>query len=299
MKNLFTLCAIFLVMYSTAFAQKIRFTDSDNQWNVFFAKLENGGILQQEYQYKAHDTITIGGLIYRRTDFGDIREDTLTGKVYVTNPYKDQDTLDRLLYDYKLNFGDTATLYYGSDSSKITLLANDSLQIDSVWYKVLHFGGYYYYGGFAQGQWVEYTIIEGIGCISGLLWPLRPFNGEGGEQLECFYSKNGKPILSKTVDQWFDNNKSCYLSINDLKKKLTAEIFPNPITVDTKIAFPDIISKGNLQVVNALGQVVFDQNFTNKNSIRIGDKISKAGIYFYHVTDFGNSSVYTGKIVCQ
>jgi hypothetical protein len=248
----------------------------------------------------------IGGLRYRKLGGMYIREDTVTNKVYLSAGTIDE----QLLYDYNLMPGDTMIVYTtgccGTISSQV--IGIDSTQINGRWYKIWHFQR-------TQGLPLAlyYYVVEGIGCINGLDFPVREdlqeYFGQTIEQILCF-DNNGvsfpltNPIEIAAPTSYlnynFDNASSCTLGTDKIVAKTeNATVSPDPVNASSKIVLSYNMLSGSLVVVNDLGQVVINSSFKNKEELPIGVTIYTPGIYYYRVTDNANGNMFSGKFVNQ
>ncbi len=295
------LAFVLLTLASSSFAQKIRFSDSTNVWHVYQDGINGNYVHTLNYT----GTTTIHSVVYRKIDeFASgtssfaitecpclIREDTLANKVFIVKPTA-IDTAEQVLMDYNLRVGDTLK---GNNTSTYTVASLDSVSINSRWYKVWHLTSP------AGGTYNDYTIIEGIGSIPILWFPVdTEATFENQFLLTCFANNGTTPFVSPLVDGYFDNATSCTLSVNDINtKSKTANVSPNPISRDSKITLPYSISSGTLVVLNDIGQTIISTTFQHKDELLIGDKIVTPGIFFYRVTDKGTGNVFAGKVICR
>ena len=314
MKKALWITLLILACFSS-FAQKIRFSDSTNQWTWLFCSIDGGQPIWL-YSYLSFEnysgTVIINSHEYLGLGSSLIREDTIANKVFIryyNTSTSTLDTVDEVLYDYNLSVGDTIKHYVSDYFSTSWVTSIDSTLINGIWYKVWHFSGNlvtpgYFIGGFA------YNVIEGIGCTNGLTYPYNPAPPfEASDQLVCFQNMGDSPPLSNPVTSWgvaiivyFDDSASCAMHPLDISKlnnknKITS-IFPNPIDRTSKIVLPDKGS-GTLAVFNDLGQMIFCSTFEHKAELLIGDKINVPGIYFYRITDNEGARQYSGKFVFQ
>lgn len=295
------LALLLLILDSSSFAQKIRFTDSANVWKGFNIDLSTYPITTIEnYTASYLSDSVVNGHTYKVLFFNIdalfidlylIREDTLTSKVYAKNPAAtgfSSDTTEQILYDYNWRIGDTVNRDWSEQHFKNYVYDIDSTLINGTWYKVWHF----------EGTSGLYDVIEGIGCVSDPAFPMIPSSFESYIQLTCFSNNGFAPAVSPKVGNYFDNATSCTLAVNDIiKKNKNAVVSPNPITTDSKITLPYSISSGTLVVLNDIGQTIINTPFQNKDELLIGDKVATPGIFFYRVTDKSTGNVFAGKFV--
>jgi len=304
------LALLLLILNTSSFAQKIRFSDSTNVWkgldydwttsppsvDLYTASYISDSIING-YHYKL--LLAVFNTYYPNSEYYFIREDTIASRVFARNLFysgSSSDTIEQILYDYNWLVGDTVNRYYGTSEHYQTYIEGiDSTMINGIWHKVWHFMPTATTESMGTA---EYYVIEGMGCISDPLLPLRPMAFENGTQLTCFANNGTTPFVSPMVDGYFDNATSCTLAVNDIiKKNKSATVLPNPISIDSKITLPYSISSGTLVVLNDIGQTIINTPFQNKDELLIGDKITTLGIFFYRVTDKSTGNVFAGKFV--
>ncbi len=286
-------CLLFAV--HSSYAQKIRFTDTSNMWGVYWVNAASfsSGI----------DNISAAGSIvknsYVYTDFKAyyVREDTLQNVVFIL---KAKDSIERILYDYNLKLGDTFTMINGNttiDTFFHLVTKVDSVLLNADRKKVWTFKCYYS-NVFGATTEPPYTVIEGIGCLRGLFYPMYPFYFEYGEQVVCFTNNNAKPIVNPAIGN-FDNTTSCKLSVSSTHiQSQSITIIPNPANESSKLVFPYILQQGRLVVTNTLGQVVMQKEFQQKDKIELG-VLPSGGVYFYTIIDNLAGKSYKGRFVYE
>ena len=286
------LIALFLLFSAASFGQKIRFCDKNNRWKVKedYPYSATGSLRDYHYLY---DTL-MNGYTYEALLFYTfyeghtyfVREDTVIGKVYV----RINDSIEDILYDYNWQLGDSVCRNIAGQVYTHYVDGIDSTLINSVWYKVWHFGPLIN---------LAYYVIEGIGCTQDPRFPLAPLNQEDITTLICFSNTGGNPVVTPAV-YYFDNYESCKLGIDESAIQYkTTRIIPNPTNGTSKIVFSHDISSGSLIIVNQIGQTIANLSFQNKVALQIGDKLKLPGIYYYRVTDNENGEVFFGKFLNQ
>jgi hypothetical protein len=297
MRKLLYILLILLTVHSS-YAQKIRFTDTTNEWtycNIGTSPTNPPYNYVTISSFKG-DTV-VNTIQYKKTNFGLVREDTVNKKVYIKNlvyNYSSVDTNERILYDYNLQVGDTIANSYTYKSFKHYVKEIDSTQINSVWYKVWNIVAV---SGTSSFSW--YSIIEGIGSTKGPWFSVYPYEFENVRYLTCFNNNHSTPIVNPKVSSFFDNATSCKLSVPSTNKQSQSiTIIPNPANENSKIVFPYAIQQGRLVVTNAMGQVVLQKDFQNKEQITLGG-LPAEGLYFYTVIDKLRNNSYKGKFVYQ
>lgn len=300
MKKLLHVILLLICTY-TVNAQKIHFTDTSNKWTVWY-RYQATGLQTNIYSYTG-DT-TINGLQYRVSQFGLVREDTASHKVYIKNCRNNtgiqfSDTNELVLYDYNLVVGDTVRYIYGkpNDSFVSYVKTVDSVKINNTWHRTWLMEPLV----FSQ----HYTVIEGVGSTAGPWIPVHPAIFEDGWTLKCFYNNGIHPTVVPAVAVFgapaaFDNDQSCALAIQDIDKwNKNVKLVPNPANSRSRILLPNEIMQGRLTIVNTIGQTVYAHFIKNETEIYIGDKLNAAGIYFYTVTDELTGHRYAGKFVYE
>jgi len=305
------LISLLIFLSFLSFGQKIHLTDSTNSWTFLSISEGPGGpYIYSDQEYYSGDTV-VNGNKYRKFSGSCLREDTNTHKVYLNTLYPD--STDILLYDYNLQVDDTLsfgvnTSGSGHDTSSSWVILIDSTQINGLWYKIWYFKGYYMPAVTYDPYY--YTVIEGIGCINGIGFPLDKElqYGNPSEQLTCFENNGTIYPLSKPVPDYglissydfnFDNATSCEkLGVNQINSRSkTCSLFPNPINESSKIVLPYNITSGSLVIVNDVGQEIINMPFQNKEELLIGDQIKVPGIYCYRVRDNQSGATFSGKFV--
>lgn len=309
MKNLLLLLLLCsLSLYCSA--QKIRFTDSSNVWHVaesvgetvytyFFGS--DTVIGDKHYRPLIRSVIEAGGDTILLNNQYIVREDTVLGRVYYRDISLLIDTLEKQLYVYDLNFGDTVNFGSYTDS----VIAIDSIYIDGYYYKVYTMRD----AGSSTTLMHAYTYIERIGALPGPGYPISPLCFfEFSSALCCFQNKGNYPVIYLEYQNceynWVFNNDSCncepppYSGINGINKNLFhVEIFPNPLQPSSIIRWEEPMGQGKLSVTDAVGRIVVTKEIRNANSIPIGQLIKETGIFFYEITDIKNKRSARGKLV--
>jgi len=308
---------LFLSLPTLCSAQKIYFTDSTNFWEiketyVFASSLPE--YFYYDFWYGA-DT-TIGSTVYKKmlcsdSSRGYVREDTAAGIVFY---YNSGTAMEDTLYNYNFNSDDTIDYQVGSyniiDGRDPYF---DSALINGVSYKRFDYGctncnSYAFYRG--------YTTIEGIGCLSGPLFPTSLGACMDGVayisfDLLCFSQNNIAPsfsihpIIDCSGTGWVTNSSTCGpTGINSLLftgNKL--QVYPNPVkeqlTVETN--FVNSI-KEQIRIIDISGRAVYN-SYINKSKTELDMSSFAEGIYFVEIiySDAQGASMYktVRKIVKQ
>lgn len=192
-----------------------------------------------------------------------IREDTIQKLVLILVSNQ-----EKIMYNFNKNVGDTAKIYsplWGTMTT--TLQTKDSILIsDGFYHKRFNFSGL--------------TIIEGVGCINGLLSPDPPF--EINRQLLCIAQVY--PTLT-TIYNSGGVGQLCPIITNvpietDMRKYIS--IFPNPTSDVLNIKTESVIPK-YIQIKNILGQTIISINTITQDLSTINIKDLSQGVYFINV----------------
>jgi hypothetical protein len=306
----------FLLCFHSSFAQKIRFTDTSNSWRVVMAWPFGSPPGQQSVNYHYQGPILIDTVKWCDFQFGYLREDTTTRKVYVRNlnivasGVSLVDTQERMLYDYNWIVGDSTVQVYGVDSFKCFVVSIDSTQIGSIWHRLWYFKSTFYSADTLKDT-NDFTVIEGLGSNKGPWFPVYPNEGNRIPDfnfyafgIACFHNNGVQPKVNPAVGiayhVGFDNYASCILSVDEIDaEKKTALVIPNPANTQSKIVLPYIIQSGTVAIVNAVGQIVYKQEIKNKETIPLDKAGLSSGVYFYQVWDALNGKGFSGRFVWE
>ncbi|MCB0697126.1 MAG: T9SS type A sorting domain-containing protein [Chitinophagaceae bacterium] len=279
---------LFLLFTQILSAQKIRFTDSGNVWHEGFSDMYTWGVGKFEIQ----KDVTINGIVYKSftTPGFFVRNDTTTQRVYML-----KGGVEYLLYDFSLQVGDS--IHYPNGTHYVSRI--DSVKLDSVWHTV------FYFNTGTAGGW-PYAVVEGIGCIDGIIFPLDNYhNVEGHSWLVCFHHNGNKtnvtpPILygNTGVNITFTNTDSCYVGVATLSKTShgSVTISPHHATVISKIILPEDLQEGTISIFNTIGQVVKTLFIYHAQAIPVKELQLNTGMYYYRISDNKTGQVWQGKL---
>lgn len=274
-------------------AQKIRFTDTSNVWQLLNQNVLD--IFWSPVKSSITGTTIHNGIIYSiyhsNYDSVLVRFDSASNIVYAKvyyNKYYGADTTEFTLYNFSLNIGDSLKTPHFS----YVVSAKDSLYIN----------GTKHYTFEIQTNFNTIKILEGIGSIQDPLMPYFGFFFEERQKLTCFQQNGSFPVLSSTYNG-FDNSISCKDTNGlDVKKmpinKKEVNISPNPANQFSKITFSNTIQSGSLIITDVLGKTVYSKQIVNKTEIAIGE-IPACGIYFYTIFNNFNNEYYKGKFMYE
>lgn len=300
MKNYLFLITLLCLFALPSNAQKIRFTDSTNRWNVVTGW---GAKWPPPLYYATKDyyydfSYIVSGQVRRRLQGGGhgsvwqsfwVWEDTTIGKVYILNPHTNA---EEVLYDYNMKVGDTLKNWHG-DARANVVAGIDSVLINNVWHKVFH--------GYNSNTAFNFRIIEGIGTDGT---PIAPdFNYLGSEQLislACFQNKGMVPVTPANSSFRIKNCADTLLSVQDLDKtNKHVEVYPQPAHSQITIKISYLITNGFICISNTLGQLVYRFDFSQKDKLDIRNTTGMKGVYYYRIADKVNGNEYSGKLLFE
>ncbi len=299
MKYIISLLLLVIALASSA--QKIRFSDTRNEWKTL-AFVFDGPPFKQEFAYGA-DTIAYGHaykLLHNNISYfyctamwssgtcpggggggggGSselyfIREDTLNNKVY----YRDittvsTDTLEHLLYNYNLTVGDSINFTFMGSTLTDTVASIDSTLINGVYHKIFNMINKQY--GFMR----SYTVVEGIGCTNNPLFPaLFGVCFEYGESLYCFSQAGIRPVIHAPINSCatftticchitltsFDNTTNCatVLSSKNTASQNAIAATPNPANGFLNITSDHPFDNSTLSIYDLTGTRIYHTQLT-------------------------------------
>lgn len=209
----------------------------------------------------------------------------------------------KLLYDFNLAVGDTATVFpyeeYNNnaiDSVNIIVLDIDSVMIFSSYRKRFKITP-----TFCGTGWDNYEYwIEGIGSTAGLFGPgtFQPCVVDlAFYELLCFQENN--------LTEYFNSYQSCYHPVNSSKvdvisdKSLNVEIFPNPL-YDRSVINIEQCNKGDkIDFFDVFGKKIKSYELKSKSEkivLNRDDFKNTSGFYFYRILS-ETKVVKSGKLV--
>lgn len=225
--------------------------------------------------YRSNDSLMINWSFT-----GSIRE-TDSGSVYYLSGSAD---MERLLYDFGVNEGDSIKLDGGSLGY---------LYIDSVRYKP--FGNFNEIRKFIyirKDECEESLWIEGVGSAKGILYDSRNLCSVGeANNLVCFYENDSLKYHMDYYSTCFPYGK--YTSIETKIKK-------NPLTIKDNndliiFELESIQNQTLFQLFDLSGRVLCTEKIRNQKSIAIEKDRFENGVYIYilHATE----GYFSGKIL--
>lgn len=221
------------------------------------------------------------------TYYASVREDTIREKIYCIQ--KD-DGIERLIYDFSLNAGDTASIYsywpFGRYPEKISIKVKnvDSIQIDGLFRKRINV--HYIEESAFTDSW-----IEGIGSQYGLFYPLaRGYLVDLGlPELLCVHLDN--TIIYQTSNCCY---KDILLGIYE-NAQHRFKVYPNPAKNILHVE-RDINSKDQIQyyIINNQG-IIFEKGILPPDYIDIS--ILDKGFYFILLFNDTKPLLYSTKFI--
>jgi hypothetical protein len=289
---------LIIVMFCSwlTFGQKIRFTDTTNQWTIVDGRNSPSGIQWgMPRQVRLGEDTVINGKHYRLFDDVFVREDTNQQKVYAkVFGHMHIDTAERILYDYNLRMGDTLRQTYGDTMFATHIVVDlDSVLINNIYHRTYKFEYLHGYVPFFMTT-PGYDVVEGIGCAYfNPLFPIEAWYFEGGSLLSCFQNQYGRPDIGKSIVR-FDNK--CTLSALQMENnELRVDISPNPVNERSIIKLPYTLKAGSLIISNAFGQVILKKQLIYTDELEI-DKQYNPGVYYYQIIN-NEGERYFGKFI--
>lgn len=295
------LSILFVVFSFRGSAQKIKFTDSTNKWIIYVTWLNGTYLGGMEFREYTNDSlVTLDSLVYRQFyPSGLIREDTIARKVYYRSNASDE---EKVLYDYNLNIGDTFRMKKSPTASFLHIVVHiDSTLIRNVWHKI-----WYLKAGNSQLQ--SYAVVEGIGCMWDVKFPLWPYIFfEHTAHVICFQTNNDYPAMNPPVvnlpnDLYCNTftNGFCLTGISEPPETSLVKVVPSPMYLTARIVFPNRIGRGELIIRTNTGAEIFRRQFVQRDDFEIAaDVINTPGIFFFQLNDVVGNRIYRGKIVKQ
>lgn len=240
--------------------------------------------------------------------FAAIRNDSINKKVYVVFKDQNENTLvnynglhfhcnptdEFLLYDFNLQIGDTAILISYSfpitffkvwrvnQISEVNIAQNpwnfeniqneDSLiilQNSSTTKRILLRTNHPHYQNYMD-QFLDYSIIEGIGSVNGLFYQISPFPGAdyGYRKLLCFKQEN--QLIYNSI---YNINQCCFqvgwgMGINEnLINSNEILIYPNPSNGFFNIIYSENIKSKSIEIYDIFGRMVYLRNLPLNNIV--------------------------------
>lgn len=187
----------------------------------------------------------------------------------------ENETEEKLLYDFNLILGDTFVATYGfgvSDSLILEVGYLDSvITLDGISRKRITL---------TNNSMGKYGVwLEGIGNLewTTFIFPAYVASLSGWDNLNC-HSQESTTIYP----DWGNPNCDIVINTNELQKNLNFELFPNPVEDIIHFDFNNFDAR-YLEILNLAGKVIFEKNINpSQNELQISN-IFEAGIYYVKV----------------
>jgi len=234
--------------------------------------MEGDTVFNNQTYKKLYNT-NYGPSILLKTFFGGMREDSI-GRVYIytaTNQSPPgiilQSQTEYLLYDFSLQVGDTLQVI--NDWNIIqTLTSIDSVMIDNQYRK-----------RYIYNAWGQREVIEGIGSVKGLFFPMV-HEFEHGQLLTCY----------EDADIFWNNPElfgaDCFtVGIEERRQgNSVISIYPLPVSEKLHVVFEEVPTGDiSIRLYDITGRLVEDFHYTGQKEIIINAENIKTGTYFMHV----------------
>ncbi len=303
MKKYFLLLTISLFSFATKAQLTADFPDSNYYWNEYHAYYYediNYIVSDEGVIYDNGDSIfqgkTYRKLFYKvlfRNDWnppqyeyrkdtiliGLIRNDKLNKKVFFVRFYEYKDSTEHLLFDFGLNVGDRYPRNFQNSYSATP--GSDSLvvKIDTILDPYSIKRAVYILDTNFMGT---SPIIQGIGCIQGLLINTLylPFE-HSYDFMSCIHLGNGKSLsFNSPMNPYMDSLNCNFFQFSSIErnKAKNISIFPNPVTSTFTINIPD--EETTFTLINTLGQSQEIKGVRENNSWKFEIGYLQNGIYF-------------------
>ena len=284
-------------MFTCSYAQvyyKIP-TDTNLYWRQFSLCLSSSNWIDRyDYQIRYYKDTIINSKTYNLyerfgrswgyefcpsfTKRGFLRQDTLAKKVFIL----DANFIERPLYNFSKQIGDTLLHYNKSLNSVVTLTVQ---YLDTA---------YFYDGSKHKAQWVSNNncFIEGVGSIFGGLYgddQMMNTPNNISEQLLCYGRITPFFEIMEGITQqiYYCSLVPATVGINGLKglEKYEINVFPNPAQDKVTVKFENTPSIGtHITLSNTLGQIIYTHNAPNP-MLEINLTTFSSGIYYLKVQD--------------
>jgi len=283
-----------LVLQINAQTNNNTIVNDNSAWaTLSYIALDDSGNALTQYHFFDGDSIfnekTYKKIFYYRDEqhterffAGLIREENL--KTYCVPFYIGLENFleERVLYNFSLEQGDTFEYPIGySETETLYVLQSDSVLINNEQKKRLIIVPE------NNINWVIDTIIENVGSLHGLLYPLDYMVPGAFHELLCYF-QNEELIYQNP------KRSECYYD------KLTSEqtitigdcgIFPNPVDDILSISCSNN-SISRIEIFDSLGRIVYDQSYKDKIDVSSFSK----GLYLLKIYDT-NGQVSVFKII--
>ncbi len=240
------------------------------------------------YQKLIRTTFNIACSVDSTTElYGFLRNDTELHNVYFRSIYQ---TDESLLYDFRLQVGDTLKGSVFINSDKFAVGAIDSILINGKYHKR--------YSIKLREFFTDEYLIEGVGTTIGLLEPISEF--WPFYKLRC-YSQNGQlGYLSPWAAECRLESDTCYTDIDKKTSLPKVELFPNPARDHVYIYLNLGNQPGNdylCTLYDLTGRLLYQKELIN--FLLLDCSTYSRGLVFYRISSKANQMELNGKIILQ
>jgi len=119
---------------------------------------------------------------------------------------------------------------------------------------------------------------------------------DGGNSSYC-NGEAARTILTDNPNNWLirDGGKNCTLSVSDNHLELSMKAYPNPTSGAFIIQLGEVNKNIKIRIINALGQVIKEANYSNQKTINLNIDGAK-GLYFLYIQNGEGLSKYLNII---
>ena len=289
--------AIFLVAGITSSAQSWNLLQEGKQWNhayKYWSSDIEKYVIRHTTAIKFINDTLINDSLYKKAYYSQDEEYTnwsLTGFVREDDEgfyFRNLTNNEEKLYSYNLQIGDvfySKNSLYSSDSLLVSVNDIDSILINGIYKKRYRLIGPWQYDN-GMEDW-----IEGIGSLSGIIYPFINEMTTGGEVRLLCYFEDGQPLYKTSI---FGLSECYYedyvLANNEIEYKQIA-IYPNPAKDIINIE-SDITSDLNYCIYDVSGRVYLTGQLADN---RINVSGFRKGVYILRLSQ--QSGIIIRKIV--
>lgn len=284
---------LFILLFSqlASFGQQTeKLVDTTKLWSHLYMTPSPGGppphTMTSDYIKFSQDTL-VGFNYYKKvlrstdtnhltwTYLGIIREDS-TDKIYYQGL---QDSIERLLYDFNAQVGDTITINNGV-ISELVVDSIDSIFVYSKFLKRIIFQN--------SEIW-----IKGIGSLCGVLQSGRSSIVGTLDELLCYYKNDTLEYSNLYYTNCYYNN----VGVADFEKnKITINLFPNPVTETSVFIIENNQDQDHyiMEIYTTIGARIRTMTINKGDKTFINKADFASGLYIFRLIT-PKSSIVTGK----
>jgi hypothetical protein len=192
------------------------------------------------------------------------------------------DTAEVLLYDFNLSIGQALPITYNNFSPDILVTSIDSI------YTPYGYRKKFLLNGAASAQF----LVEGIGSSNGFIEYI-PLMLECGYNLACFSYNDTSYFPSSGMD--------CNVTVGQNKKNESEpiDVSPNPFTEKTALHAQKGLRNASLNIWNAQGKLVFEQEHLSGNLYELQRNNLVPGFYLLRIMEQGKVIVSKRLIIAD